>query len=930
MHSRTHIATRWILTSLVVLAPELMAPRSVAAQANTVSLAGTVTSVDGSAVRAARVEVRRHDTDVTRVARTDSAGAYRMLALVPGTYDITVRAVGFSPQRREDRLILGQRAEFDFVLRRGAVELEPTVVVARHRLEVHRADVSTVVLQEDIENLPLNTRNVLNLSAIAPGVRTFALEGGRSVPASGALPVAEPRFGNLYVDGVEWKGMYIGAIVGVPADGSMIPQEAVREFRVYLNAYDAEYSHGASHVFSAVTHQGTNTREGALFAFYQNRDLVARGSFQSEKPAYARYQVGGNLRGPIVKDHLFYSLSYEGQVTDNYIDVVPGRPAENPAQWNAYAGTFKAPHQLHNAFLRLTASVGTHALDASWATRHLRRETGFGVSLQNRMLSHAAGITGGSAVNIVQLRDTWARPSLVNELALEFVDLRNHQTAIISGPTFQYPGVHIGRSNYPFDINDRQVRLIDKLSFTRDGLLGTHLLRSGVEVGALRDKLLRPNNSGGVFVFSQDTATWPIRATIGMGLNDPTSTRDARVTMRGWAVGAYLQDEWHPVAHLAITLGLRYDADINTLNQNVLTPWRNDAALTGAFGEGYLNTGDRENDLDNVAPRAALSWDLLRDGSTFIRGGYGVMYDRVPVFQSLAEARDVNWKSYTFTNPGTTDPAELRQRVAGGSQGNVPSNVTLLKDHLSTPANHQWSVGIGRRLDASLALNLDYTHNRVKNAYTSVVVNRPVGGVRPVAGFGDVTLWGDFGDAAFDAVLGTLTYARQRTHATLAYTRGWARSEFGEFTTSDYPDSSAYVMQPSEGDERHRFVLSGWHRLPWSLDASTLAIVASPRPFLVGTGVDDNLNGSSLDDWPNGVRTARRREWSHWYRAVDVRLARTFGSPRRRVTALFEVFNVLNTANHAEYQSLGNQLAFGDPVGDFARRQAQIGMRYTF
>jgi hypothetical protein len=348
-------------------------------------------------------------------------------------------------------------------------------------------------------------------------------------------------------------------------------------------------------------------------------------------------------------------------------------------------------------------------------------------------------------------------------------------------------------------------------------------------------------------------------------------------------------------------------------------------------GERFLNAGDRENDLDNVAPRVAVSWDIFRNGRTFFRSGYGAMYDRVPIFGALSERIASGWRTYTFVNPGTTDASQLRRAVAAGGGARLPSNVVLIKDDLETPVNYQWSVGLGRKLTDRLSLNLDYVSQRVENAYVTVTTNGLVGGRRPITDlYGNIVLWDDFGDARFEAMLATLTYDRRPARLNVAYTLGWAESEFGESTTSDYPDSAAYTMQRSEGDERHRLVVSGLTELPFRLQLSGIAIVASPRPFFVTVGSDVNGNGSFSDDWPDGIRTSRRTGWDHWYRTFDIRLARSFCLPRGRMTVIGEVFNLFNSASHAEYRAAQNLPAYADPIGDYARRQAQLGVRYQF
>ena len=904
---------------------------SVAAQATTVAVQGVVRASEGGFPPAAGIEIRNHETGAVRVAVADSAGAYRVLGLAPGTYAVKVRAIGYRQQVREAvHLVVGQRVLLDFTLVPGAAELAPTVISADAAHEIQRTDISTPVLAEEIEKLPLNSRNVLNLAAIAPGIRTYAVENGRSAPAAGALPEREPRFSNLYLDGVEWKGTYVGQLMGGPSTGSMIPQEALREFRVYLNSYDVEYARGASYIVSAVSHRGGNRLEGSLFGYLQNRDLVAKSTFQAVEPAYSRYQLGANLRGPVVKERLFFSVSYESHITDDYINVVPGRPAENPGQWDDYAGSFRAPTRHHTGLLRLTAPAGSHTFDAIWATRQQWGDANFGYRLNGYLLSRDAGATGGSRVTSFQLRDTWAGTSFVNELSLHFLDLMNHQTMLKPGPTLQYPGIQFGRVNFPFLIRDRHLRVINKSSYAVNGPAGSHLLKSGVELHRTSTSIWRPTNGHGVFVFHTDTSTLPSRGSIAVGMSDPGSMREGAAGIDGWVVGAYLQDQWQPDPAITVTAGLRYDVELNTLNQDFITPWSKDTTLRRIVGEDYLNDGDREADLDNLAPRLAVSWNPSRSDRTFVRAGYGVMFDRIPVFGALTERIATRWRTYTFSNPGTTDPDELRARVAAGGGASSP-NAVLFKDRMQAPENHQWSAGIGHQLTERVGVNVDYVNQRVKHAYVTVNTNQLRAGTRPLTSrFGNILLWDDFGDSRSASILASLTYVRRPARVNLAYTLGWAKSEFGEFTTADYADSSAYRMQVSEGDERHRIVLSGLTALPFGLEVSGIAIVASPRPFFTTVGTDVNQNGSASDDWPDGVRTMRGRGWDHWYRTVDLRVGKSLAAPRGRMIVTAEVFNLFNSENHSEYQGTQNLLGYGTAIGDYARRQAQLGLRYQF
>ena len=132
---------------------------AVEAQVTTVMLQGTISAVDGSAPEGVQLEIRSLETNAARRLLADRAGTYRVLGLTPGTYDVLVRAIGYRQQRREGvRLVVGHRATLNFMLDRGAVELEPTIVTAERALEIQRTDISTAVIQEEIEKLPLNTR----------------------------------------------------------------------------------------------------------------------------------------------------------------------------------------------------------------------------------------------------------------------------------------------------------------------------------------------------------------------------------------------------------------------------------------------------------------------------------------------------------------------------------------------------------------------------------------------------------------------------------------------------------------------------------------------------------------------------------------------------------------------------------------------------
>src|SRR5437867_10860150 len=550
---------------------------------NTISLHGRVTATDGKPLVAAQVAVLNRETRQQRSAITSAEGTYTIVGLPPGAYRVRLVLLGYRAEERDIELLVGQTASLDFALQEAAVTVEGVEVTHQREpaFEVQRRDVSTPVVSAEILNLPLNTRNTINLAAIVPGMKTFAPTAGRSLPAAGPLP--DLRFCNFYLDGAECNSFFNGNLVGIPHTGSPLPQEAMREFRVHLNPYDAQYTRGASFVISAVPQRGTNALHGSVFGYGQATSLRALDLSQREYlaahpglsiPDYGRAQFGFNLRGPIRRDKLFFAVSYEGQSIDDGFNVVPGRPTYQPDIWDAFAGTFKAPTQNHTGVVRLTAPLSrSHTLDLVWAGRYYNSETNFGDAI-----AHNAGINAKYWIHSPQLRDTYTPTSgFVNELSLNVLLWSHNESPLEPGVTLVYPSITFGTAGFPLVLKETHVRLIDRATRTLGE--GRHILTGGVELARVRTNSWLPSNQDGFFRFTADSSTLPNLGRIGVGFFDPNSTEDARAITNGWSTGAYVQDQWQARHNLQLTAGLRYDAEINTLNNGYTVPWASDPTL---------------------------------------------------------------------------------------------------------------------------------------------------------------------------------------------------------------------------------------------------------------------------------------------------------------------------------------------------------------
>jgi len=906
---------------------------------NTVNLTGRVTGASGAPLAAAQVTVSNRETGQQRSAVTSAQGTYTIVGLPPGAYHVSIRLLGYGRQERDIHLLVGQHATLDFQLQEAAVALEGVEVVHQREpsFEVQRNDVSALVVTNEIINLPLNTRNTINLAAIVPGLKTFAPTAGRSLPAAGSLP--DLRFWNFYLDGAEWKSFFNGNLVGIPQTGSPLPQEAMREFRVHLNPYDAQYTRGASFVISAVTQRGTNELHGSVFGYGQATSLRALDLSQREYlaahpglsiPDYGRAQFGFNLRGPIRRDKLFFAVSYEGQSIDDGFNVVPGRPTYQPAIWDAFAGTFKAPTQNHTGVVRLTAPLsGAHTLDLVWAGRYYNSETNFGDAI-----AHNAGIKAKYSIHSAQLRDTYTPTSgFVNELSLNVLLWSHNESPLEPGVTLQYPSITFGTAGFPLVLKETHVRLIDRATHTLGE--GRHILTGGVELARVRTNSWLPSNRDGLFRFTADSSTLPNLGRIGVGFFDPNSTDDARAITNGWSTGAYIQDQWQARHNLQLTVGLRYDAEINTLDNGYTVPWASDPTLQAIpLLKDFLNTGHRKNDLNNLGPRVAFSWDLFANHRTFVRGGAGIMYDRITTFMAFFEKQSAGWRSYDFANPGTTDPDSLRRIVLSGG-GTTPPNINLLKTNMKTPENRQFSLGIGQQFTDRLALNLDYIHQDARHLYVQLTPNwrDAVTGQRQLTNnYGTITLYDDVGRARFDALILGLTYDRPGLRLSAAGTLGSYQSQFEGL--GNYNDRSWLVMQPTTADERWRLVLSEIGDLPYGLKLSAVAIFAAPRPYVATVGTDRNNDGNTADDFVGDSANRVIRPvaaWNNMYRTADLRLAKGVAvGGARRLSVSAEAFNIFNWANYSGFVGRQSDALFGKKSGVFAPRQGQLGVRYEF
>ena len=311
------LTSTWVRGGLALFA-FLFCASLAQAQLTRGTIIGTVNDQSGAAVPGAAVTLTHVDTGSERQAETNATGRYEAPNLSAGSYEVRATLSGFQTSVRAGiELSIGRTAVVDIVLQVGEVTQAVTVTGEVAFVETTSATVSNLVDVQKVEDLPLNNRDLTQLTFLQPGVLRVPSSGDQS-EFSGLgdkLTVGGARgTHNLYLlDGVS-NGDISNNAQG--ASSAYIGAETVAELQVITNNYSAEYQSAAGAIISAISKSGTNSLHGSLFEFIRNDNLDAANFFTNafglDKPEFKRNQFGGSIGGPIVPDRTFFFASYEG------------------------------------------------------------------------------------------------------------------------------------------------------------------------------------------------------------------------------------------------------------------------------------------------------------------------------------------------------------------------------------------------------------------------------------------------------------------------------------------------------------------------------------------------------------------------------------------------------------------------------------------
>ena len=320
-----------ILTLLLAI------PLAVAAQVTTATIVGTITDPSGASLPGAQVAARNVDTGLIRTVVSGEDGSYRIEFLPVGNYALDVTANGLKKVSRTGIVLqVNDTARVDVTLTVGQVSETVTITEAPPAVNTSTAEIGRTIQSAEITSLPLVDRNVYTLLDLTPGVQSNNNGVAAASTGTSSLILGFPEQRTLINGGTDGGtgsvNYYLDGgtnMTNLRNTGNILPNpDAIQEFRVQTNSYNAEYGRFASGVINVLTKSGTNKFHGSLFEFLRN-DVFNANDWGSQlaKAPLRRNQFGGTLGGPIKRDKTFFFFSYSGlrQTTSTFLSgaIVP-------------------------------------------------------------------------------------------------------------------------------------------------------------------------------------------------------------------------------------------------------------------------------------------------------------------------------------------------------------------------------------------------------------------------------------------------------------------------------------------------------------------------------------------------------------------------------------------------------------------------------
>jgi hypothetical protein len=934
----------------LVCASALLFSSLASAQVVGANLSGRIVDDGGGALPGVSVTIVNKANGVEQVLVTNAEGVYRAVSLQPAPYVVKAELTGFGTATREIVLTIGANATLDLTLGVATLEESLTVTAESPIVEVTRAASTSTIVESQIQALPVLERNFLALAQLMPGAAPNYISKFSRVKFGGP---ADQRNGyTTIVDG----GDLDDAIWGDPTVN--VSQDAVQEFKVFRNQFDAQYGAALAAVVTVATKSGTNNLHGTGYYFGRDDALNARNAFQSSTPVYNQSRTGGSLGGPLIvnRTHLFGAYEFNGVDKENIIAL----PASNPFAATEN-GVFPAISREHMVVAKLDHRLGDrnsffvrYAFDNQNATR-TATVTSDSANVNDSSKMHSVIgeqnlVLSNSAVNTLRAHYMW------NEVATVPVTLGVAQEV--------RPSVTTGQNwTSPQFFPRTRIQLFETFYKT----LGRHDLKIGGDYTYARHSYEAHFYESGYWQFGTDApfdanspATWPIAF---------VQQTNGLYNYNSHILAAYAQDDWRIADRLRLNLGLRYDLDTNLRMNDVYARVLADPAYSGL---DTFVSANRGTDADNVQPRLGVTYDLLGTGRLVARAGWGLYITRNRHYFGLTAQDRLLGVAVRIQ-----DPSQLRlypdiNAVLGGRTledyvaAGAARSVYLIPDDYVLPESQNTTAGFGWQINGTTGLDVDFVHAYGYNQLGALDLNLPASGrisatnPRPVSNFTEVKSLENFTKSWYNAVEAQF---RSRFRGVQSLTVSYTLSTSKRDGVNHYQNYPGTMRTPneygySEQDTRHNLSASAAVGLPWDVQLSGILRALSGTPFPVSAGFDIDGDTQVQNDRPEGLPIAVGRDdvdeslriinelratrnlapiTADYLKldpfiSLDMRLTKSFAAgTERRVEVFLESYNTLNRVNYAGGGN-GNIISPAFLVRNAARdpRQIQLGARFTF
>ena len=958
-----------LLAAIVMLMPSVVFAQEAA-------LSGTITDTTGAVLPGVTITAVHEASGNTFVAVTDDKGAFR-LAVRTGVHRLTVELAGFGTVTRAIDLLVNQQAVVNLQMSPSTVQENITVTGDAPLIETTTSQVGGNIDPRQMQDLPINGRNWLDLAILAPGSRQNA--------SSDTLGSNDYQY-QINVDGQQVTQLFAGSF-GQPR----YSRESMAEVQVVTNRFDATQGRSSGQQLNAITKSGTNTPQGTFSGYFRDDAFNAKDFIANRVLPYSNQQLAWTYGGPIIRDkfHVFGSYEYEREPTTfTYQTPYPAFNVDQQSTRTEKKALARLDYQLsprNRLTFRLNKSLAYLPVDD--------RFSGGGNRTPNSVIH-----TNRRSLNLQGTATQVLNNSTVNEIRAGYggfglwqhpgVTWPNHPNApgrtMGGSPILNMTGGFLigqGHANSPVDVYQKPYSFRDDLTRSYNAL-GRHDLKTGLEY-------IHMGQTVTVCDFcmpTYDMQGGPVPANIATlipNLFEPDTwnlaalspiTRSVRLSVGTFTVypirheyAAWVQDDWTLGRRLTLNLGLRYDLGYGNMQQIRYAPFI---------------TRDTPTDKNNVGPRLGFAYSL--NDKTVIRGGAGKYFaaeNENTVFWSLLTAGIINIQQFNdgradfAANPFNGPVPTYQQALDLFNRGLLRRSARNLFDpNLQTSYSWQGSLGIQRQLGAMQAVTADwvYTANRALEISTDVnLAFNPAAGA-PYA----------FSDTAhrvvpgFDSVVEDLTAGKDRYHGvdfswtrrmnqhwqaaatySLSYQWNWQHLQPAPGCQYLWTFSAAgqaqcdvpLVLQPSladewyrTGDQVKRATFNGIWEAPAGVQVSGLYFYgdngrATPQagvdPLAISSGIPGQGTAGRLR--ANGTLIPRNSFDRPSIHRVDVRLQREFAVARHaRIAGIFEVFNLFNRQNFNSFIINERSPLFGAPQVDknvaYQPRVIQLGFRASF